>query len=678
MEPTYPGVYNVDVAGAPSPIRGVAAAIYALVGWTPRGPSFSRSSSFPEFIRKHGDFNAESNLHHQASLFFQNGGRDLVTVRVVGANAANAIARTSLPASGSAGTGNTVLVTFTGTFAGAPLVPGSVSVSDGVETFTDNGVGVLVGSASGTGTINYETGAYSVTFNAAPAAAPIPATWRIYQWGFALKWAGVLGNDYSIRIAGLPGTETDEATFTRWTVSLLLDDVVVEQYGNVDFDDPESPRWVASVINDSKTGSTVFEVIDYGPGGAPEGLIGVEVEDENIGTGNGTITEFTVTLDEGSAYPGSLVISTLNTVDAVMTVTDDRFGSLTGSVNPIGDNEIDYDSGEISVTFNAAVKNAAAVLASYFTKPEDSITIEMSGGLDGDPVTSADIIDPTLEADRLGMWGLDKTDDLLLVSIPDFTGIAAVDQALLDYCAARGDRTAILGVPVFQSEIAERVVDYKNRVLARNANSYGAIYWPNVDVTDPVSRLTVSVPPVGVVAGLVSRANASRGLYKAPAGVIDGDIRGILGLSYSPTKADVGRVNAAHVNALIDWREVGGQKVWGARTLELNGDFPYLSWRLVMQFVQRSVYDAVQREVFEPNTTGLWVSLRTRIGSFLTRLTNQGWFASSKPAEAFFVVVDETNNPPETVALGQVHVDVGIAFSAPAEFVIIRYSRKTT
>lgn len=45
----------------------------------------------------------------------------------------------------------------------------AVSFTDTVETFTDNRDGTLTGSAGGSGTINYATGEYSITFNASPS-----------------------------------------------------------------------------------------------------------------------------------------------------------------------------------------------------------------------------------------------------------------------------------------------------------------------------------------------------------------------------------------------------------------------------------------------------------------------------------------------------------------------------
>ena len=68
------------------------------------------------------------------------------------------------------GTGNGVLTTFAGTLS-IPVLAGSVVVSDSAQQWwgTDNGAGAIVDVNGGvTGTINYATGAISVTFSSAP------------------------------------------------------------------------------------------------------------------------------------------------------------------------------------------------------------------------------------------------------------------------------------------------------------------------------------------------------------------------------------------------------------------------------------------------------------------------------------------------------------------------------
>lgn len=74
--------------------------------------------------------------------------------------------------------------TYTGTLAqatGKRFVFGltvSGTTGAGVETFTDNYVGGLVGNLGGTGTINYATGAYSVTFNGAVTSGNVTANYQ--------------------------------------------------------------------------------------------------------------------------------------------------------------------------------------------------------------------------------------------------------------------------------------------------------------------------------------------------------------------------------------------------------------------------------------------------------------------------------------------------------------------
>lgn len=58
----------------------------------------------------------------------------------------------------------TGITSYSGTLTYFPVVPGTFAPTDVVETFTDNSNGTLTGSGGGTGTINYVTGAWTLTF----------------------------------------------------------------------------------------------------------------------------------------------------------------------------------------------------------------------------------------------------------------------------------------------------------------------------------------------------------------------------------------------------------------------------------------------------------------------------------------------------------------------------------
>jgi len=69
---------------------------------------------------------------------------------------------------------------YNGTLFVFPILAGSLSITDGEETFVDNGAGLLTGSAGGTGTIDYTTGVYSLTFFVAvPIGEAITASYVV-------------------------------------------------------------------------------------------------------------------------------------------------------------------------------------------------------------------------------------------------------------------------------------------------------------------------------------------------------------------------------------------------------------------------------------------------------------------------------------------------------------------
>ena len=102
----------------------------------------------------------------------------------------------------------TGVTNYTGTLGVFPILAGSLSITDGIETFVDQGTGVLTGNLGGTGTIVYSTGAYNITFNTAVVAGVgIEATYTTYVGAL-----GTLSGDGTGTINYLSGAYT--ANFT--------------------------------------------------------------------------------------------------------------------------------------------------------------------------------------------------------------------------------------------------------------------------------------------------------------------------------------------------------------------------------------------------------------------------------------------------------------------------------
>ena len=94
--------------------------------------------------------------------------RSAVQVAAVAA-AASTNALPTIVAVEQVGTGNGLVLSFSGTLGHRPLTAKSLTITDGFETFSDGGgTGVLTGDKGGTGTISYGTGAFTVTFATQP------------------------------------------------------------------------------------------------------------------------------------------------------------------------------------------------------------------------------------------------------------------------------------------------------------------------------------------------------------------------------------------------------------------------------------------------------------------------------------------------------------------------------
>jgi hypothetical protein len=224
---------------------------------------------------------------------------------------------------------------------------------------------------------------------------------------------------------------------------------------------------------------------------------------------------------------------------------------------------------------------------------------------------------------------------------------------------------------------AQHAADYRSITFNRKSK-YAAMYWPWVKVTDPLNSLkTLTVPALSWVAGVYARTDQTRNVGKAPGGTVDGALQFLTGLESNPDKGERDTVYPLRVNPLINTTQTG-LAVWGVRTLSPTNDvLRYVNAVRLFQFVEKSIFNSTFGFVFESITSSLYGQIKTTVDGFLNNLYNTGYFAGNSPSQAYFVICDDTNNPPEVVNQGQVVVDIGIAPNRPGEFIRFRFSQKT-
>jgi len=285
--------------------------------------------------------------------------------------------------------------------------------------------------------------------------------------------------------------------------------------------------------------------------------------------------------------------------------------------------------------------------------------------------------------ERSGVNGLEVAEDATMICFPDLMAlyqagridmetVQAVQQAMLDHAQNMGDRVAILDAPPDMNP--QRIRDWRMKEVNYDSK-YAALYYPWVKVANPLSNgsgpSSIYVPPSGHMAGIWSRNDEQRGVHKAPANEV---VAGAIGLQYQTTHGEQAILNPIGVNVIRSFPG-RGIRVWGARTLSSDPSWRYLNVRRLFNYIEESLYLGTQWAVFEPNDIHLWMRIRRDITAFLTRTWREGALFGANATDAFYVKVDEENNPIETRDVGQLIIEIGIAPVKPAEFVIIRLSQ---
>ncbi|MDP9190316.1 MAG: phage tail sheath subtilisin-like domain-containing protein [Acidobacteriota bacterium] len=720
ITPTYPGVYVEEIPSGVRTITGVATSVTAFIGSAKRGPidRAVRVLGFADYERRFGGLSKDSEMSYAVRQFFNNGGGEAWIVRVE-KGATNATIdlddeadvdslRVTARDAGSAGNFIRIVVDYdtanpasTFNLTAIYLDPNdpagtrserfdNLSMNSADARFVETAINDIsdlitvdvTGAAAGSGTsvsgvltdpfalpANSQfrivvNGGDPVTVNLNAVAAvgdiaaaltdALPATVTSAVDDGRITLTSVIGGEKSsIRV--LPGTSLDAS------VKLKLGTANGGTETDAAAGIRPARRPIASIMSAEKTDAALEVLPDAGK-----------------------IT-LDVILDNGTQRTLTLLPTQSGSVSALAQLLQTEIRKL--------DNADAYRGFKVT-TVPGAAPDASRLVFTSGSKSSASAVAVTGGDLQtdlgfdaGSPTTRGDaylsggsespldVADPyaaviASRTDKKGLYALENVDLFNILCLPGITHGSTLADATT-YCQERR-AFFIIDPPAGQTP------DQMESLIAGPTlpkSSYAAIYYPKLKIGDPLSSGALrTVAPSGTIAGVFARTDATRGVWKAPAGT-EATLNGVQAAEYVLTDRENGVLNPHGVNCARIF-PVYGPVAWGARTLRGDDAFAdewkYIPVRRLALYLEESLYRGTQWVVFEPNDEPLWAQIRLNVGAFMQNLFRQGAFQGRSPREAYLVKCDRETTTQNDINLGIVNILVGFAPLKPAEFVFLR------
>jgi uncharacterized protein len=630
---TYPGVYVQEVSGGVKPIAAAGTSTAAFIGQAERGPVNvpTKVFSFTEYQNRFGSFLGESWLSHAVFQFFNNGGSQCYIVRVTGENPGEA----SIDLDDRASDTQTSLQ-ITASSPGAWGNSLAIVISDGInDPHNEFNLSIF---AQGERTPRERFTNLSVVPETSNYVDKVVAASKYVRVAYNVENPNA--EHGTSRSGSQP--QVPDPSATKFRININDDD-----FQTVDLRDGVGKS--ADQVSDLNSMVNIAKAIQ---------LVVRRLSRQQSGTEPDAFEKFSCSSEE----PGGELLLSSGVKGPMSSVR----------VLPAGGPEDDREdaSGFLSLgILNGGVEVTGSSITRPQPKPDAASpsSYYLWGGSNGDAVSDDR---PYIEALR----SLDTISDVNLICIPG-VGSHALVGAGMNYCASRPlSDCFFIGDMREVDDTVEDAKEFHARITPKN--SYGAVYLPWLRMVDPTGQSAepILVPPSGYVAGLYARADAQRGVWKAPAGTAAA-VAGAVGLAVSLTDVQQGNLNDININVIRHFAG-SGTVLWGARTVTSDPEWQYIPVRRMAIMLRVSIYNGIQWAVFEPNDEPLWASLRLNIGSFMMNLFRRGAFQGNTPAQAFFVKCDSETTTQADVDLGIVNVLVGFAPLKPAEFVVVKISQK--
>jgi hypothetical protein len=719
-------------------IENAATSILGLVGITERGPYEPKLiTGVEDYRRYYGGYHASGEIAQAIDGFFGNGGTQCYVQRIThftdvtdpstAASVAASLA-TNLKTSAISATAGAVTGSIAGPWALADTDTLSFSIDGGgsdVATFNCAPADEECANAETyaltdgwTLTLKVNQGpVQTVTFNTSEFVAIGAATAEEVA---AVINAEATGIQATVTSGGTKVTITTDRQgtgayleITGGTANAALGFATAETQGTGDAVDSAAvtAAEMKTLIEGDVTGCTVSEAVGgyltvtsntTGVGSSVQVEAASTADDElgfdnatHSGTATATPDTMSVAAKTHGAYGNSLSIK----IEAATSGDADRFNLVvmkgtialeTWSNLSMLDTDNDYVETVVNDANNGSwyitVTDLDAGGTATQDRPANGTFGPMTLGNDGlSALADTDFVGGSGVSGRTGLRGLDSVHDLRLVAVPG-RATSVVQNAVITYCEVTrsGSCFAVLDPP--SNLTPEAMITYVETTASLlNLSEYGSIYWPRIEVANPSTTVfgsgeTIYVAPSGYVAGVMARKDTSseKGVYESAAGVEEGVIFNCLGFENNDTELEEKR-DLLYPKRINPITTLPGRPrfIDGSRTLKAGGNFPSVSERRGVIFIEQSIKAGLEWARHKNNDEDLREQASASCEQFLITQMNLGAFRSRDPDTAFFVNFGEALNPTSAQFAGKMYGRIGLATQKPAEFIILRFAQDT-
>ncbi len=272
------------------------------------------------------------------------------------------------------------------------------------------------------------------------------------------------------------------------------------------------------------------------------------------------------------------------------------------------------------------------------------------------------------QSQHTGFSAFDEIDALNILLAPGVT-TAQVMAGGIAYVESRKDVLFIAEAPIHQEPL--EVIDFRkgkgSYTHAAFNSSYAALYYPWLEIADPLTGKSKLLPPTGAVAGCIAGSDQKTDVWYAPAGIDRGRIFNVLSLAYKTSRGERDALYAEGINVIASFPDTG-INIWGQKTLQSQPSATdRINVRRLMMYVEEAISHSARFVVFEPNNSQTWRALVRLVTPFLANIKSKGGFYD------FRVQCDDETNTPAMIDQNQMVCRVFVKPTKTAEFVELNF-----